>query len=68
MSEEDEVEQEIAKIQHTTIKDEVKKLIKTQPKEGIIPGFEESKEDGIIQILDLDSKEEIITGPSIIKV
>ena len=68
LSEEDEEKQEIAKIQHTTIKDQVKKIIKTEPKDGVIPGIEESKEDGIIQIIDLDSKEEIKNGPNIIKV
>ena len=66
MSDENEEEQQIVKIQH--IKDKVKNLIKTEPEEGIILGFEEIKEDGIIQILDLDSKEEIKSEPNIKKV
>jgi hypothetical protein len=66
LSDENEEEQQIVKIQH--IKDKVKNLIKTEPEEGIILGFEEIKEDGIIQILDLDSKEEIKSEPNIKKV
>jgi len=53
----DEGDEQVIKAQHTTIKDSVRKILKTEPKSEIIPGFEDSqslKNQGMIKIEDLD--------------